>query len=112
MHDLADALDADLGILGLAVPQTPAQPVGFRDDHRLRLLPRRRIGRQGAGGLLQVLQPHCDMEPIQDRRRGDTGGGQDRPQTSAPVGEAGQHRGPGSAEAVECAADQGHEIRL
>src|ERR687893_1692914 len=40
MHHLADALDADLGIFGFAVPQAPAQPIGFRDDHHLRLLPR------------------------------------------------------------------------
>src|SRR5689334_1089632 len=36
VHDRADPVDADPGILGLAVPQPPAQGLSFLDDHRLR----------------------------------------------------------------------------
>ena len=39
MHDLADPIDAALGILGLAVPDAPVQPLDLRDDHGLRLHP-------------------------------------------------------------------------
>jgi len=61
--------------------------------------------------LLQVLQPHGDVEPIEDRRRGDAGSGQGQAQTRAPVGKAGQHRGPGSANVVERSADQRRDVR-
>src|SRR3954447_8082865 len=57
-HDRADAIDADLRVLGLAVPDAPAQSLDLRDDHRLRRPSRRVLVRQHAGDLLQVLQPH------------------------------------------------------
>ncbi len=76
MHDLLNAADADFGVFGLAVSQPPAQPFDLLDDRRLRLHPRRIIGRQCVSDLLQVLQPHRDVEPIQDRRLGDASGGQ------------------------------------
>src|SRR3954452_2928821 len=38
-HDGADALEGDLGILGLAVPDPPVRAVNLRDDHRLGVLP-------------------------------------------------------------------------
>jgi len=43
MHHHADAIDADLGVLGFAVPQPPVQTVNLRDDHRLRRHPGRII---------------------------------------------------------------------
>src|SRR5271166_3664876 len=45
----------------------------LRDNHRLRRHPCRVIRRQTAGCLLQVLQPHGDVEPVEHRRLGDTG---------------------------------------
>jgi len=45
MRDLADASDATLGILCLAVPDAPAQALDLRDDHRLRLHPAWFVGR-------------------------------------------------------------------
>jgi hypothetical protein len=54
MHDRADTIDADLSILGFAIPQPPVQPASVLDDHRLRRHPRRIIGRQAAADLLQV----------------------------------------------------------
>jgi hypothetical protein len=62
----ADAIDADLGILGLAVSQPPVQPFDFLDDHRPCRGPFRVIGRQTTGNLLQMLEPHGDMEPCLD----------------------------------------------
>jgi len=61
MHDRADAIDADVGILGLAIPNTPVQAFNLLDDHRSRHSPGRVIRRQAIGNLLQVLQPHGDV---------------------------------------------------
>jgi hypothetical protein len=64
MHHRADALDADVSVLGFAVPQPPVQTVNLRDDHRFRRRSFRIIRRQAAGDLRQVLQPHADVEPV------------------------------------------------
>src|SRR5208337_4150496 len=71
---------ADLSILGFAIPQPPVQARDLRDNHRLRRHPCRVIRRQTAGRLLQVLQPHGDVEPVEHRRLGDTGISQNAPQ--------------------------------
>src|SRR4051794_23471885 len=44
MHDRADPVDADPGVLGLTVPQPPAQALGLLDDHRLRRRALRVVG--------------------------------------------------------------------
>ena len=79
----------DLGILGLVVPDPPVQALDFRDDYRLGVLPLRRVGRQGAGCLLGMLQSHGDVEPVEARRGRDTGIDQDRAQAGAAIGEGG-----------------------
>ena len=43
VYHRADAIDADLGILGFAVPQPSVQPVNLCDDHCLRRHPGRII---------------------------------------------------------------------
>ena len=48
----------------------------------------------------------------QDRRLGDTGSSQDRPQARAAVGETGQRRDLGSANRVELPANQRHEVGI
>ena len=63
------------------------QAVDFRDDHRPGVLPLRGVGRQGAGCLLGMLQPHGDVEPVEARRLGDAGIDQDRAQPGTAVGE-------------------------
>jgi hypothetical protein len=65
MHDLADSLDAALGVLCLAVPNAPVQTRDFGDDHSLRRHPIRLVGRQIRCRLLRVLQTHRDVEPIE-----------------------------------------------
>jgi hypothetical protein len=89
-HDLADALEGDLGILGLAVPDPPVQAVNFRDDHCLGVLPLRGVDRQGAGCRLGMLQPHGDVKPVEARRLGDAGLDQDRAQPGTAIGEGSQ----------------------
>ena len=64
MHDLVDPLDAALGVLRLAVPNAPVQTFDFGDDHGLRRLPVRVIGRQICCRQLRVLQTHRDVEPV------------------------------------------------
>lgn len=110
MHDHADTIDADLGILGFAIPQPPAQPLNFLDDHRLRHHPRRIIGRQAAGDLLQVLKSHRDMKPVEDWRPGDAGISENASEPRTTVGEAGQRRVLGSADGIEVPADQHLDI--
>jgi hypothetical protein len=71
MHHRSDTPDDALGVLDFAIPQPLAQKVDHLDDHRLRRHWCRAICRQTAGDLLQVLQPHGDVEPVKDRRLGD-----------------------------------------
>jgi hypothetical protein len=77
MHDLADPIDAALGMLRLAVPNAQAQPFDFGDDHSLRRHPVWVVDRQTYGRQLRVLQTHRDMKPIQDRWPRDPRVGQD-----------------------------------
>ena len=86
-HDLADALDGDPGILGLAVPDPPVQAVDFREDHGPGVLPLRSLGRQVARCLFGMLQSHGDVEPVEARRLGDAGINQDRAQPGTAIGE-------------------------
>jgi hypothetical protein len=106
MRHRTDTIDADLSVFGFAVPQPPVQTFDFLDNHRLRCHSCRIIGRQTAGCLLQVLQPHGDVKPVEHRRFGDTGISQNAPQAGASVGERGQRRILGSPDGVEAAADQ------
>ena len=74
------------------------QAVDFRDDHCLGVLPLRRVGRQGAGCLLGMPQPHGDVKPVEARRLGDAGLDQDRAQPGTAIGE-------GSQLGISCLAD-------
>ena len=112
MHDLPDPVDAAPGILGLAVPDAPAQPLDLRDDHGLRLHPARLVGRQSDCRLLRVLEPHGDMKPVGDWWIRDPGIGQNRSQTGAAVGERGQLRVVGSAHRLQVSADQHREVGI
>ena len=97
IHDLADPIDAAPGILRLAVPNTPAQTFDLVDDYRLCLHPAGIIGRQPACCLRRVLDPHCDVEPIEEGWRRDTGINKDGPKTGTAVGERGHFGVVGSA---------------
>jgi hypothetical protein len=55
VRDGADAIDAEPGIRGLAVPQPPAQALDFLGDRCLRRGALRIVGRQAAGDPRQVL---------------------------------------------------------
>src|SRR3954451_23453748 len=94
VHHRADAIDADLRILDLAVPQPPAQALDLLDDHRLRDRALRTLGRQASGNLRQVLQPHGDMKPVEDRKPRDAIVEKNAPQPGTAVGNdaaRGQH---------------------
>jgi len=62
MHDLADPIDAALGVLGLAIPNAPSQPLDRFDDRRFRLHPPGIVGQQAARGLRRVLESHREVE--------------------------------------------------
>src|SRR3712207_2223528 len=100
-HHLADPLDREPGVLGLAVPDPPAQALDLLDDHRLRLQPTWFVGRQHLRRPLRVLEPYGDVEPVEDRWARDAGIGQDGPQARAAIGERGQRRVAGPAQALE-----------
>jgi hypothetical protein len=76
MHDRVDAIDADPGTGGFAVPQPSVHALDFRDGRRLLRHPQRIVARQTVGDLLQVLKSHSDVDPVQKRRRGDAGFGE------------------------------------
>ena len=67
-HDLADSVDAALGILRLAIPNAPAQTFDLVDDYGLCFHPAGIVGRQPACCLRRVLDPHCDVN--QSRKGG------------------------------------------
>jgi hypothetical protein len=110
MHDLADPIDAAPGILRLAVPNAPAQPFDLVDDHGLCLHPAEIVGRQPACGLRRVLDPHCDVEPIEEGWRRDSGIDKDRPQTGTAVGERGHFGVVGSANGANALSDQRRDV--
>ena len=85
MTALAESVDAHPGILGLAVPQPPAQALDFVDDHRLRRRTFWVVGRQVAGDPRQVLQPHGEVKPVQDREFRDADVEENAPQPGAAV---------------------------
>ena len=67
MHDFADPVERELGILRLAVPDSPVQPLDFRDNRCLRRQAPRLVGGQSTCRQLRMLQPHGDMEPVGNR---------------------------------------------
>jgi len=59
MQNRADAVDAFLvHFLAFPFQMRQLQSLGLRDDHNLRCHPRRVVGRQSAGNLLQMLKSH------------------------------------------------------
>ncbi len=76
MHDRSNTIDADPGTFGLAIPNAPVQSLDLRDDRSLRRHLCRIIGPQEAGDLLQVLEPHADIKPVENRQFGDAGIGE------------------------------------
>src|SRR5271165_4264401 len=110
MHHRTNAIDADLRVLGFAIPQPPVQPLHLLDDHRLRRHPHRITGRQAARCLLEVLESHADMKPVENRQLADAGIGENAPEPRAPVGEGSQHRVLGSSDGVEALADQDFDV--
>src|SRR4051794_3553873 len=109
-HHRADAIDAELRILGLAVPQPPAQALDLLDDHRLRGGALRTIGRQASGNLRQVLQPHGDVEPVEYRKPRDASVEKNAPQPGTAIGKRRQHCALSPPDRIE--ADQACEIRV
>ena len=101
-----------LRVLGPAVPQPPAQALDLLDDHRLRRRALRIVGRQSVSSLRQVLQPHGDMEPVQDWQPIDASVEKNAPQSGTAVGERRQRRALGASDSVEAAADQRSEVRV
>src|SRR4051794_22196589 len=100
MHDGADTINADPGICGLAVPKPPTQALDLLDDHRFRSGALRTMRRQAAGDLRQMLQPHGNVKPIQNRGLGDTSVEEDAPQPGTAVGEGCQHRRVGASDSI------------
>src|SRR3954469_18216668 len=108
----ADAIDADLCILGLAVPQPPAQALDLLDDHRLCGRALRTFGRQASSNLRQVLQPHGDVEPVEYREPLDASVEKNAPQPETAVGKRRQRCALGPPDRIKAAADQCSEIRV
>ena len=97
---------------GFTIPQPPVQALDFPDDHCLRRRPRRIVARQSAGDLLQVLKSHSNVKPIEKRRRGDAGVGENRRSPETSVGERRQRRMLGAPDGVKVPDDQHLDIRF
>jgi hypothetical protein len=91
MHDLADPIDAALGVLGLAIPNAPPQPLNFFEDHRFRLRSARIVCHQAACCLRRVLEAHREAERVQNGWCQDPGIDQDGAQTGTAIRESGHH---------------------
>jgi hypothetical protein len=107
---LTDPIDAALGILGLAVPDAPAQSLDLPNDRGLCLHPSGIVGRQSACCLRRVLDPHCDVEPVKNGWRHDPGIDQDRSQTGTAVGERGDFSVVGSADGLKALSNQRRDV--
>src|SRR3954452_20201571 len=105
MHHCADAIDADLRILDLAIPGPPAQALNLLDDHRLRGRALRTIGQQASGNLRQVLQPHGDVEPVEYRKPRDASVEKNAPQPETAIGKRRQRCALGPPDCIKAAAD-------
>jgi hypothetical protein len=112
MHDLADPLDAALGILRLAILNPPMQTFDLGGDRRLRLHPVRIVRRQVRSRQLSVLQTHRDMKPVQNRRFRYTRVGQNRTQTRTTVSESGHLGGVSPAHGFQGPLDQRGDVGL
>ena len=114
MHHRTNAIDAGCASLKLCHSTTAmVQPLQLLlDDHRLRRHPRRIIGRAGRWLLLEVLEPHADVEPVENWQLGDAGISEECAAVPEhPVGEGGQHRAHlGSSDSVEALADQDFDV--
>jgi hypothetical protein len=112
VHDLAEPLEREQGISGLAVPDPPMQALDLRDDGCLRRNPTWLVGGQAARRLLRMLQPHGNVEPVRDRRRGDAGLGQNRTQSATTIGERRQCGVGGSADRLEISLDERRDVSV
>jgi len=93
-------------MLGLAVPDPPAQALDFRDNHSLCFDLLRSLGRQGAGCLLGMVQPQGDVKPLERRRRRDAGLDQHGAQPGTAIGKGSQLGVGGVPDGDEAAPDQ------
>ena len=104
MHDRAETNDAFPCIFRFAIPDPPVQSLDLGDDHSLRRRSRRIAGRQRAGDLLKMLQPHSDMKPVENWRFGDSGIGENASKSRTSIGEGRQFGVFRSAHGVEVPA--------
>src|SRR4051795_7999268 len=65
-----------------------------------------------SGNLRQVLQPHGDMKPVEDRKSLDASVEKNAPQPGTAVGKRRQRCALGPPDRIEAAADQACEIRV
>ena len=89
MHHCADTVDAFPRILRFSIPDPPVQPLHLLDDYRLRGRARRITRRQSIANLFEMLKPHRDMEPVQNRRFQDASTGENTPESRTTIGDQG-----------------------
>jgi hypothetical protein len=92
MDHCADTVDAFPRILRFSIPDPPVQSLDLGHDHRLRGRARRITRRQSITNLFEMLKPHRDMEPVQNRRLQDASIGENTPESRTTIGE-GRQRG-------------------
>ena len=109
MHHRTNAIDADLRVLGFAIPQPPAQPLRLSSTITAFAATRAASSAGGPTGcLLEVVGAAWPMwNQSGDRQLGDAGIGENAPQSGAPVGvKAVSTVSLVSSDGVEALADQ------
>ena len=71
----------------ISFPDPPVQSLDLGHDHRLRGRARRITRRQSTANLFEMLKPHRDMEPVQNRRFQDASIGENAPASRTTIGE-------------------------
>ena len=110
MHHCADAVDAFPCILRFSIPDSPVQSLNLGHDHRLRGRARWITRRQSIADLFEMLNPHRDMEPVQNRQFQDASIGENTPESRTTIGEGRQRGVTGGANRIEVLSDQPFDV--
>jgi hypothetical protein len=110
MHHRADTVDAFPRVLRFSIPDPPVQSLDLGRDRRLCGRARRITRRQSIANLFEMLKPHRDMEPVQNRRLQDASIGENTSESRTTIGEGRQRGVAGAANRIEVVSDQPFDV--
>jgi hypothetical protein len=101
MHHCADTVDAFPRVLRFSIPDPPVQSLDLGHDHCLRGRARRITRRQSIANLCEMLKPHRDMVPVQNRRFQDASICENTSESRTTIGKGCQRGVAGAANRIE-----------